>query len=116
MIAHLSYHSLQGKSKFDSAKIFLLHTLLKFDFLQIEIRIYFFFLQMIFMFLLVGIVSGVPLQEPLQVTSLKGITIKGKHPPIGPGTDQGVYNVDKFEGDVQLPHKVNILNIFVSIE
>uniref|UniRef100_T1HN56 Metalloendopeptidase n=1 Tax=Rhodnius prolixus TaxID=13249 RepID=T1HN56_RHOPR len=61
--------------------------------------------MMIFMFLLVAIVSGVPLQEPLQVTSLKGIPIKGKHPPIGPGTDQGVYNVDKFEGDVQLPHK-----------
>lgn len=36
-----------------------------------------------------------------------GIPIKGKHPPIGPGTDKGLYNVDYFEGDILIPAKPN---------
>ncbi|KAF6203726.1 hypothetical protein GE061_002060 [Apolygus lucorum] len=37
--------------------------------------------------------------EPLHEKNLKGIPIKGYHFPIGPGTDEGLYN-DLFEGDI----------------
>lgn len=38
-----------------------------------------------------------------------GKPIKGKHPPIGPGTDKGLYNQEFFEGDIVLPRKSEVI-------
>uniref|UniRef100_A0A1B6ECD0 Metalloendopeptidase n=2 Tax=Clastoptera arizonana TaxID=38151 RepID=A0A1B6ECD0_9HEMI len=43
------------------------------------------------------------LTEIIKIKGDAGKPIKGRHPPIGPGTDKGLYNEGFFEGDIYKP-------------
>lgn len=67
---------------------------------------------------LLGVVVGYPVLENVTLVlqdPRAGKPIKGKHPPIGPGTDKGLYNKDYFEGDILLHAKNGVVSPFFTM-
>lgn len=65
------------------------------------------FTNLCWLFTIATTVYSYPIVENLtEIIKMKGDAIKpikGKHPPIGPGTDAGLYNEGFFEGDIFRP-------------